>query len=65
MSETWEIQLPDDASERLEELSEDRVNEVVAEAVREALDLVESAEERREELHQQRRGMGRGVEELE
>ena len=65
MSETWEVQLPDDASERLAELSEDRVNEVVAEAVRDALDLAESAEERREELHRQRRGMSRGVEELD
>lgn len=64
MSKTWEIELPDDVSAELERLPESRVNQVVSEAVREALDLQQSAEARRDEL-KERMGIGsRDSEEL-
>ena len=64
MSDEWTLQLPDDVSQELESLDESRVNTVVSEALREALDLVESAEAKRESLHTRRRGNGRDREEL-
>lgn len=65
VSETWEIQLPDDVSEQLEELPEERVNEVISDAVRQVLGMAESAEERREALRERMELGGQDVEELD
>lgn len=64
MSQEIVVSLPDDLAQELGELDDSRVDEVVAEGVREALDLSRSAEERREELHARRRGESRSTEEL-
>ncbi|MDZ5810269.1 hypothetical protein U4E84_02720 [Halorubrum sp. AD140] len=55
MTEEWTLNLPDDVSRELEKMDEDRVSQVVSDALREALNLAESAEERRDEL---RKSMG-------
>jgi len=62
--ETWEVRLPEDVSDELEDLPESRVNTVVSEALREALDLAQTAQERRESLHTRRRRDGKTAEEL-
>ena len=64
MTEEWTLALPEDVSERLAEMDDDRVQRVVSDALREALDLAETAEERRDALHSRRRGDGRDTEEL-
>jgi metal-responsive CopG/Arc/MetJ family transcriptional regulator len=64
MTQEIVVSLPDDLADELSDLSGDRVDEVVAEGVREALDLSRSAEERRDELHARRRGDAQSTEEL-
>lgn len=64
MSEIRRVKVPDDVAEQLDDLSQDRINTLVSDALRSALGVAESAEEKREELHARRRGNGRSTEEL-
>lgn len=65
MSEEITLRLPDDIAAQLDAIDESRVNTVVSDALREALNLAESAEERRSEL-KERMGIGsRSTEELD
>lgn len=64
MSEEWTINLPDDVSAELEQMDRKRVSHVVSEALREALDLAETAEERRDELRERMGLSGQNSEEL-
>lgn len=52
MSEQITVELPDDVAQELGELDNARVNEVICNAVREALGLGRTAEERRDELRE-------------
>lgn len=63
--EMWELKLPADVSQELEELPESRVNQVVSDALREALDLVTDAKERRDELRERMGLSDKDVEELD
>jgi Arc/MetJ-type ribon-helix-helix transcriptional regulator len=65
MPEEWTVRLPDDVSNELSELPENRVNTVVSDALREVLDLAESAEDRREDLRESMGLSGRDSEELD
>lgn len=60
----FSIEVPAETHERLSELDSDRLDEVMVSAVEGALDTVDRAEERREELHARRRGNGHSAEEL-
>mgnify|MGYP000368565864 CR=1 FL=1 len=64
MSKEFAIQVPDDTYEELEQLDSDRLDEVMVGAVREALDTVDTAEAKRDELHARRRGEYSATEEL-
>jgi Arc/MetJ-type ribon-helix-helix transcriptional regulator len=64
MSEEWTINLPDDVSQELKLLDDDRVSQVISDAVREALGLAEGAEERRDELRERMGLSGQDSEEL-
>jgi Arc/MetJ-type ribon-helix-helix transcriptional regulator len=64
MSEQVMVELPDDVAQELGALNDRRVNEVVSNALREALDLVEDAEEKRESLRESMGLSGRDSEEL-
>ncbi|MDG5778952.1 hypothetical protein VB779_01420 [Haloarculaceae archaeon H-GB11] len=63
-TETWEVKLPADISEKLDGMDENRVNTVVSDALRQALNLAESAEDRREDLRESMGLSGRDSEEL-
>lgn len=52
MSEKWEVVLPDDVAQELASLEDDRVNQVVSDAVRDALGIARGAEEKRDELRE-------------
>ena len=64
MTEEWTLNLPDDVSEVLEQMDDDRVAQVVSDALREALGLAETAEERRDELRERMGHTGQSAEEL-
>ena len=64
MTQEIVVSLPDDLAQELGELDDSRVDQVVAEGVREALDLVEDAEEKRESLRESMGLSGRDSEEL-
>jgi hypothetical protein len=60
----FSISVPEEMYDELMALDSDRLDEVMIEAVDEALTLSEDAEARREELHARRRGHTRNSEEL-
>ena len=64
MSEEWVLNLPDDVSERLAEMDEDRVSQVVSNALREALDLQESVQTKQDELREKMGLASQDAEEL-
>jgi len=64
MSEKWEVVLPDDISQELASLDDDRVNQVVCDAVRDALGIARDAEEKRDALREKMGLDGRDSAEL-
>lgn len=63
-TETITVKVPAEVADELDKLDSDRVEEVVVDALREALDLVESAEARRDSLRQKMGITSKETEEL-
>lgn len=64
MSEELVVRLPDDVASKLDDLDDDRLDSTLADALRDALDLVDDAGAKRDELRERMGLDGRDSEEL-